>query len=460
MSTERETLTVEHRQRLQDAIQTEALAGLTLLIRIKTVALVVLALWVLSRPLPWLDRLYYEGVLVVFLALQGLHYIIVRRGSTTWVPYLIALLEMVLGAYAMFVPTPFTPETIPPQVLLRFSGVGIFLIFVVLTVLSYDPFLVLWTGLCAAVAWSTGFLRVLSFLPESRTLFGDQAPLYQDPAYVNFVLHPHFVDASAWLRGIVVILIVSGILAVAVWRAQRMTRNHAAAERQRANLSRYFAPTVLDEVTAVDGPLTEVRKHDVAVIFADIVGFTTLCETMPPEAVMPLLREYHTRMEEAVFRFGGTLDKFIGDAVMASFGAPRSTPLDVTQAMRCAQAMLDSMDAWNQRRQEAGEAPIRIGIGVHYGPAVMGDVGSERCAAFAVIGDTTNTTSRLQSLTRTLETDMVVSQSLMDAVYRETPEADRELADLVEAGSQAIRGRAHTIRIWTRTENGENITVH
>ncbi len=296
-------------------------------------------------------------------------------------------------------------------------------------------------------------------LPESHTLYSDQVPPYHDPAYVTYLLHPHFVDANAWIRGVVVMLIVSGVLAVAVWRAQRMTRQHAASERQRANLARYFAPTVLDEVATVDGPLSEVRKHDVAVLFADIVGFTALCETMPPEQVMPLLREYHSRMEEEVFRFGGTLDKFIGDAVMASFGAPRSTPLDATHALRCAQAMLDSMEAWNLRRQEEGESPIRIGIGVHYGPAVMGDVGSERCAAFAVIGDTTNTTSRLQSLTRTLETDMVVSQSLMDAVHREASDAKRELANLVEAGPQAIRGRVHAIRVWTRTERAPHMPM-
>ncbi len=453
MAKERDNLTTDQHRRLQVTLQTEAIAGLTLLIRLKAVALVVIGLWVLTLPIPWSNRLYYEGIVVLCLGLQGIHYTILRRNQAAfWAPYLIALLEMVLVGYAMFVPTPFTPETIPPQVQLRLGGVGIFLLFVVLMVLSYAPFLVLWTGLCTALIWSAGFLRMI-VLPESRTLFEAQAPLEHDPAYVAFLLDPHFVDAGAWLRGVVVILLICGVLAVAVWRAQRLTRHHAASERQRANLARYFAPTVLDEVTAIDGPLTEVRKHDVAVILADIVGFTTLCETMPPEQVMPLLREYHSRMEEEVFRFGGTLDKFIGAAVMASFGAPRSTPLDATHALRCAQAMLDSMEAWNQRRQQEGEPPIQIGIGVHYGPAVMGDVGSERCAAFAVIGDTTNTTSRLQSLTRTLETDMVVSQSLMEAVHREMPDAESELTNLVEAGPQAIRGRAHAIHVWTRTEN-------
>jgi adenylate cyclase len=110
--------------------------------------------------------------------------------------------------------------------------------------------------------------------------------------------------------------------------------------------------------------------------------------------------------------------------------------------------MLQSLTEWNGQRQTFGEEPIRIGIGIHYGPAVMGDVGSERCVAFAVIGDTTNTTSRLQSLTRDLQVDIVASQALLDAVRRETPEADQVLHGFRDAGMQAIRGRRNAMHIW------------
>jgi adenylate cyclase len=205
---------------------------------------------------------------------------------------------------------------------------------------------------------------------------------------------------------------------------------------------------VLDELMQTGMPFTTVRKHEVAILFADIVGFTHLCETMAPEDTMDLLREYHSRLEAEVFRFGGTLDKFIGDAVMASFGAPRPGLQDATDSLSCAYAMLQSMTEWNDQRQRLGEEPIRIGIGIHHGPAVMGDVGSERCAAFAVIGDTTNTTSRLQSLTRDLQVDIVASQALLDAVRRETPEADQVLRGFRDAGMQAIRGRQKAMHIW------------
>ena len=446
------TVAEQQDQRLQGAFHAEALAGLTLLIRVKIVALVILGLWLLWLMETWQDRLYYEGIMVLFVVLQGVHYALIRvRRWAPWVPFLFALLETALLGYAIFMPSPFTPETFPPQFLLRQRSAGVFVVFTAVTALSYAPFLVMWTGLCGAIAWSVGFLSILA-LPESRTVFNVQVPSLHDPAYIPFFLDQHFVDVNTWLRGVVFMLLISGILAVAVRRGRRLVRNYAATERQRANLARYFAPNVLDEVIAVGGPLSAVRKHDVAVLFADIVGFTTLCETMPPERVMALLRGYHSRMEEEVFRFGGTLDKFIGDAVMASFGAPRSTPHDATNALRCAQAMLHSMEEWNRTREAASEVPIRIGIGIHYGPAVMGDVGSERCAAYAVIGDTTNTTSRLQSLTRNLATDMVVSQGLMDAVRREVRDAKAEFTGFVDAGLQEIRGRAHAIRVWTYTE--------
>ncbi len=160
MAKEQAAVGAEYHQRLQGALQAEAVAGLTLLIRLKTAALLVISLWVLSIPEPWPSLLYYESIVVTFLGLQGLHYLIIvrRRQTTLWVPYLVALLEMALAGYAMFVPPPLTPDTIPPQVIMRFIGVDLILVFVVLTVLSYSPFLVLWTGLCAALAWSAGYL--------------------------------------------------------------------------------------------------------------------------------------------------------------------------------------------------------------------------------------------------------------------------------------------------------------
>jgi adenylate cyclase len=157
---------------------------------------------------------------------------------------------------------------------------------------------------------------------------------------------------------------------------------------------------------------------------------------------MQLLRDFHGRMEEQVFRHGGTLEKFIGDAMLAIFGAPVQGEHDAADALACMRDMLASLAAWNGERRAAGEPEIRIGVGVHYGPAVFGDIGSQRNMAFAVIGDTVNTASRLQALTRELDCQAVVSAAAVGA-------AGGEPGDLQPAPAQQLRGRRDAIAVWT-----------
>ncbi len=261
------------------------------------------------------------------------------------------------------------------------------------------------------------------------------------------MLQPIYVNLITWIKRTILILLVSGILAATVWRLKRFIRKYAISEIHRANLARYFSPNLLDEITKRNKPF-EVQKNHVAILFADIVGFTKITESIPPEATMRLLRQYHARTEDLVFRYGGTLDKFIGDAVMASFGVPHPGPEDATKALSCARSLLQSIEDWNRLRINEGEPPIQIGVGLHCGPAVMGDVGSERCAAFAVVGDTTNLASRLQSLTRTIKAKIVVSQQFVKKVEKESSQSPRTLEGFVHLGPQTIRGRESVVDIW------------
>src|SRR5262249_20231141 len=198
-----------------------------------------------------------------------------------------------------------------------------------------------------------------------------------------------------------------------------------------------------------------VRRQSVAVLFVDIVGFTRMAEAMPPEAVVTLLRQFHERMTAQIFRCGGTVEKYIGDAIFAVFGVPNPSSDDVANALVCAEMMIEALDCWNVERMAQGEAPIAIGIGVNYGPAVLGDVGSEHSMSFTVIGDTVNTASRLQGLTRILKTPLVVSGPLVDGIQRGTPEGAAALMSrLQNQGEQSLRGRAAPVCIWTRTTSG------
>jgi adenylate cyclase len=162
---------------------------------------------------------------------------------------------------------------------------------------------------------------------------------------------------------------------------------------------------------------------------------------------MALLRDFHARMEEQVFRHGGCLEKFIGDALLATFGVPDVGPRDATDALTCGRGMLAALGTWNTEREARGLAPLRMGVGLHYGQVVLGDIGSERSMAFATVGDTINVASRLQALTRDLDATIVASGALVTAVEREGADGAL-LKGLAPRGAHTLRGRDTALELW------------
>jgi adenylate cyclase len=235
-----------------------------------------------------------------------------------------------------------------------------------------------------------------------------------------------------------------------IHKVREMERRRAVAERARANLSRYFSPNIVEMLAAQDEPLGAVRRQTVAVLFVDIVGFTRMAEAMTPEAVMDLLREFHERMTAQIFACGGTVEKYVGDEILAVFGLPNASPDDAANSLRCAGLMLESLAGWNRERNAVGQLPLSVGIGLNYGPAVVGDVGSEQAMSFTVVGDTVNTASRLQSLTRSLNTPLVVSDAVVAAASLKRPKVCIELQD---KGEHLLRGRTGAVRIWTSSRS-------
>ena len=234
---------------------------------------------------------------------------------------------------------------------------------------------------------------------------------------------------------------------------QQLDRERADAERARANLARYFSPNLVDLLAEQDEPLGPVRRQTVAVLFVDIVGFTRMAEAMTPEAVVAMLREFHQRMASQIFACGGTIEKYIGDEIFAVFGLPSASPHDATNALRCAARMLDELNVWNTKRTEHGEQTLSIGIGINYGPAVMGDVGTEHSLSFTVIGDTVNVASRLQTLTRELKTPLIVANAVVEQINAGQPDQSTLPIKLTNLGDRELRGRTGTIRIWTTIKN-------
>ena len=181
-------------------------------------------------------------------------------------------------------------------------------------------------------------------------------------------------------------------------------------------------------------------------VFADIVGFTTYAEDHPAEDVFELLREFHRRMEQVVFDHGGTVDNYIGDAIMATFGVPQPEADDAARAIQCSRAMRETIRAWNAQIARRGGHRVEIRVGCHYGPVVLGAIGSERNLSFAVVGDTVNVASRLQSACRELGADICIGAAAADAAAR----AGRSdvLAGAVDYGEVVLRGRDHPVRVW------------
>ena len=187
----------------------------------------------------------------------------------------------------------------------------------------------------------------------------------------------------------------SGIAAVALENGQFAERIKVEA-LARSNFERFFTPHLAARIaSSPDAIKLGGDKRRVAVMFTDIRGFTALSETMNPDTLAKLLTEYFTEMVECVFRHGGTLDKFIGDSVMAQWGAPISEPDDCDRAMRAALDMMTELDQLNERWRRESRPTLQIGIGLNVGDVFAGNIGSDRRLEYTVIGDTVNVSSRL-----------------------------------------------------------------
>lgn len=191
---------------------------------------------------------------------------------------------------------------------------------------------------------------------------------------------------------------LANFAAVAIERAQ-LSEKIEQEKKIREKLERYHSPAVVDEIARVAGSTgdMEARNADVSILFADISGFTTISETKEPEEVSEFLSHFFSCAVEAIFAQGGTLDKFIGDAVMAFFGAPIEQSDHALRAVRAGLLMKNLVEEWNAVRVRGGLPSVRIRVGINSGPAVVGNVGTERRVDYTVLGTSVNIASRLES---------------------------------------------------------------
>src|SRR5437016_3264021 len=191
-------------------------------------------------------------------------------------------------------------------------------------------------------------------------------------------------------------LIAFGSLAaVAIENSQRSEQMRREA-LVLSNFQRYFSPNIAQVIAQQEGAVQlGGQKRPVVIFFSDIRGFTPLSEMMGPDDIATLLTEYFTEMVEIVFEHSGTLDKFIGDAIMALWGAPIAHEDDADRAMACALDQLAALEKLNTKWKEQGRPELGVGIGINFGEVFAGNIGSDRRLEYTVIGDAVNTASRL-----------------------------------------------------------------
>jgi adenylate cyclase len=209
---------------------------------------------------------------------------------------------------------------------------------------------------------------------------------------------------------------LANFAAVAIERAQLAEK--IVQERQiRSKMERYHSPAVIDEIVkgVISADETEIRNADVSILFADISGFTSVSESKKPEEVAQFLSNFFSAAVDAIFAYGGTLDKFIGDAVMAFFGAPIPQDDHADRAIMAGLMMMERIALWNAEREGQGLPIVKIRIGINSGPAVVGNVGTEKRVDYTVLGSSVNIASRLESGVAK-PGQLVISQNTLDRV--------------------------------------------
>jgi len=335
------------------------------------------------EPVPWV-----LGGYVLFTAMRLL--LAHRRALPQWLSALSCVLDvaLLLGLIWSF----HVQYEQPPAFVLKAPTLVYVFIFIALRALLLEPRLVVLTGAAAAAGW---------LLVVVAVLVTDPRPGIITRSYVDYL------NSSALLIGaevdkVVAILVVTALIGVAMRRAQRRLVRSVIDELRARDLARFFAPEVVERISGGEVEIVPGRgeARDAAILYVDIRDFTTLAATVPPEALIALLADYQTHLLPAIQEWRGTAEKFLGDGMMAAFGAVIRDDAYAASALRAVEGIISRSERWNLERRGRGEPPIAIGVAVTVGRVVCGAVGGEARLEYAVVGQPVNLAAKLEKQTK------------------------------------------------------------
>ncbi|OUS34752.1 guanylate cyclase [Rhodobacterales bacterium 56_14_T64] len=419
--------------------------GLVWAIRARWTAMPLIGIMLVFINPTW-NVMYYH-VILGLLCLNG--WMMGRLGKVGRSGYelLLIFLDLLLMTVTMVVPNPFAAQDFPIAMQYRFDNFIYFYVILAAGTLAYSWRTVIAIGTWTAGMWTVALIAAWWLSPVDEALQQRASDLFGDNDLLARFMDPSSFMFHLRVQEVVVFVIVAVILGFSVRRFNALLMNNASLTRERANLSRYFSPNVVDQLSQNDEPLKQVRSQDVAILFIDIIGFTRMAAGLDALKVIEMLRGFHGRMEHEVFRHHGTLDKYLGDGLMATFGTPMAGTQDATNAVACARAMIVALDQWNLERRRKGEHEIHVGIGIHFGETVLGDIGANRLE-YAVIGTAVNIAARLEEISRPLQARIVMSDQLRDQVGSENVE-NSLVEGFVRQADQDIKGFDQTMTVWT-----------
>jgi adenylate cyclase len=293
-------------------------------------------------------------------------------------------------------------------------------LFIALRALRFEARFVIFTGLMASVGWIALILYALSERGGPPNMTTD---------FVEYMTSNAFL-IQAEVEKLLAILLTTAVLAIAISRARHLLVRSVSEGAAARDLSRFFDPGVANRIrsAAMSIKAGEGELRDVAILTVDLRGFTRLSVELAPDDVMKLLQDYQGRVCPLIAGNGGSIDKFLGDGILASFGAVSASTTAAADALRAADAVIDAADRWARERRAAGLTPLAIGLAVASGRVVFGAVGDAERLEFTVIGDAVNFAAKLEKHNKDEKTRALVDAGTYALAERQgyVPSASRE----------------------------------